>query len=136
MAPPAPPPGDRRGPTGPDDETRPVPVQPAAPSIAPEPGRARKIDRWAAPAPDARPYRSSFVGMAGMAMMLFIILASEAVLPWYAIAALTLVWVAGLVTGTRWFVSSPGRVLLLPVLMAALWLGTLMGGVTLLGWGT
>jgi hypothetical protein len=136
MPPPAPSSGDQRGPTGPDDETRPVPVDPVAPPIAPEPRRTRKIDRWTAPPPDARPYRSSFVGMAGMAMMLFIVLASGAVLPWWAIAALTVVWAAALLKGIRWFVRHPGRVLLLPLLMLVLWLGTLMGGVALFGWGT
>lgn len=76
------------------------------------------------------------MGMAGLAMMLFIILASSAVLPWWTIAALTVVWLAALVKGTRWFVAHPTRVLLLPFLMAALWLGTLMGGVLLFGWGS
>ena len=124
-------PHDPHGQAGPD-ETQPVP---AAPPIAPEPRQARKIDRWAAPAPDARPYRASFIGMAGMATMLFLILASGTVLPWYAIAALTIVWVAALVQGTRWFLSNPTRVLLLPVLLLLLWLVTLMLGVTLFGWG-
>lgn len=126
-------PRDEHGRTGPDDETQPVP---AAPPLAPEPRRPRKIDRWAAPAPNARPYRSSFIGMAGMAAVLFIILASGAVLPWYAIAALTLVWLAALVKGTRWFLSSPTKVLLLPLLMLLVWLSTLMLGVALFGWGT
>jgi hypothetical protein len=74
--------------------------------------------------------------MAGLAMMLFIILASGAVLPWYAIAALTLVWVAALVQGARWFVRSPVKVLMLPLLVLGLWLGTLMLGVAAFGWGT
>ena len=96
----------------------------------------RGVDRWSAPPPDARPYRSSFVGMAGMAMMLFIILASGTVLPWYAIAALTVVWLAAMVVGTRWFLRHPTRVLLLPLVMALLWLGVLMGGVLLFEWGS
>jgi hypothetical protein len=134
MTPPAQPPAGGRGPTDPDDETQPVP---AGFPIAPEPARERRrIDRWGAPPPDARPYRSSFVGMALLATMLFIILASGAVMPWYAIAALTVVWLAALVKGARWFVTRPGKVLLLPFLVAALWLGTLMGGVALFGWGT
>ena len=95
----------------------------------------RRVDRWAAPPPDARPYRSSFVGMAGMATMLFVILASGTVLPWYAIAALTLVWVAAMVKGARWFLRHPIRVLLLPVAMVLLWLAVLMGGVLAFGWG-
>lgn len=133
MTPAADPAGDGTA-SGPDHDTEPIPV---APPLAPEPGRPRRrVDRWTAPAPDARPYRSSFIGMAGMAMMLFLILASGAVLPWYAIAALTLVWVAVLVRGARWFLRSPVKVLLLPVLMLVLWLATLMLGVRLLGWGT
>ena len=135
MTPAAQPPADgRRRTAGPDDETQPVP---APPPIAPEPGRPRRrIDRWAAPPPDARPYRSSFIGMCGMAMMLFIILASGAVLPWYAIAALTVVWLAALVQGARLFLRSPVTVLLLPVLVLGLWLATLMLGVSFFGWGT
>ena len=132
MTPPSRPSDDGRRRAGPDAETEPIPV---APPIAPEPRRGRVIDRWAAPPPDARPYRSSFIGMAGLAMMLFIILASGAVLPWYAIAVLTLVWLAALVQGARWFVRSPGKVLLLPLLMLGSWLGTLMLGVSLFGWG-
>lgn len=105
--------------------------------MAPEPARERRrIDRWSAPRPNARPYRNSFIGMIGMAMVLFIILASGAVLPWYAIAALTVVWLAALVRGAQWFVSRPNRVLLLPVLVLGLWLAVLMAGVALFGWGT
>ncbi len=135
MQPPAEPrePGHSRGGAGDEPETQPLP---AAPPIAPEPREPRKIDRWAAPSPDARPYRGSFIGMAGMAMMLFIILASGAVLPWYAIAGLTVVWVAALLQGTRWFVSAPVKVLLLPLGMLVLWLTTLMLGVSLVGWGS
>jgi hypothetical protein len=133
MTPPTSPPAGS-GPAGSDDETQPIP---AGPPIAPEPGRPRRrVDRWGAPPPDARPYRSSFIGMAGMAMMLFVILASGTVMPWWAIAALTVMWLAGLVRGTRWFLVHPTRVLLLPVLMCALWLGVLMGGVLLFGWGS
>jgi hypothetical protein len=138
----APPPGDDgredRG-AGEDDDTEPVP---AAPPIAPEPGRSgvtrsgRRVDKWSAPRPDARPYRSSFIGMAGMAMVLFIILASGAVLPWWVIAALTVMWLAALVRAARWFVTHPTRVLLVPLLVLGLWLAFLMGGVLAFGWGS
>jgi hypothetical protein len=135
MTPPAQPPErDGAGSTGPDDETTPIPV---GPPLAPEPARERRrIDRWAAPPPNARPYRNSFIGMIGLAMALFIILASGAMLPWYAIAALTVVWLAALVRGAQWFVSRPNRVLLLPLLVLGLWLAVLMAGVALFGWGT
>jgi hypothetical protein len=111
-----------------------VPV-PVSREIAAEPSRGRRIDRWAGPRPDARPYRSSFIGMIGMAMMLFIILASGAVLPWYVIAGLTVVWLLALARGARWFLESPTKVLMLPLLVLLLWLGTLMAGVALFGWG-
>jgi hypothetical protein len=130
------PPEDR--PEGADDETQ---LVPAAPPIAPEPsgeraGSGRRIDRWSAPPPNARPYRSSFIGMAGLATMLFIILASGSVLPWYVVAALTIIWAAALVRGTKWFLTNPTKVLLLPLLMLVIWLAALMGGALLFGWGT
>ena len=106
--------------------------------IGPDPDRTReapKVDRWSAPRADARPQRSSFIGMAGMAMMLFLILASGAVIPWWGIVALTLVWIAALVQGTRWFMTRPGRVVALAVGMLVLWLVVLYGGAVLLDWG-
>jgi hypothetical protein len=132
MTPPAQPRDEHRPRRTEPDDTEPVPV---APPIAPEPRRHRAIDRWAAPAPDARPYRSSFIGMAGLAMTLFIILASGAVLPWIVIAALTVVWAAALFQGTRWFLSSPVKMMLLPVVVLGIWLTTLILGATLFGWG-
>ncbi len=114
-----------------DDETQPMPLG----GIAPGPKQPRRIDRWAAPRPDARPYRSSFIGMAGLAMMLFLILASGSVLPWWVIAVLILVWVAALVRASRWFLTRPRRVLATPVVVLAIWLVVLMGGAFAFGWG-
>ena len=79
--------------------------------------------------------RGNLIGMAGMAMMLFLILASGAVIPWWGIVALTLVWIAALVQGTRWFMTRPGRVVALAVGMLVLWLVVLYGGAVLLDWG-
>ena len=117
------------------DPTREVPtasspVPPEAPPLA-----RSSVDRWTAPGPSARPQRASFIGMAGMAMTLFLILASGAVIPWWGLVLLTLVWVAALVQGTRWFMDHPGRVVALPVGMLALWLVVLYGGAALLDWG-
>ena len=117
------------GPSPSEDETQPVPLG----GIAPEPGR---IDRWGAPRPNARPYRSSFIGMAGLAMDLFLILASGSVLPWWVVAVLTLVWVAAVVRASRWFLTRPRMVLLTPVVVLLIWLVTLMGGAFAFGWGT
>jgi hypothetical protein len=114
--------------TGPDPErTREVPEAP--------PLDRSTVDRWGAPRADARMQRSSFVGMAGMAMVLFLILASGTVMPWWAMAALALVWLVGLVRAAQWFMSHPRRVVAIPVGLAALWLAVLMGGAFGLGWG-
>lgn len=117
------------GPSPSEDETQAFPVG----GIVPEPGR---IDRWGAPRPNARPYRSSFIGMAGLAMDLFLILASGSVLPWWVVAVLVLVWVAAVVRASRWFLTRPRMVLLTPVVVLVIWLVTLMGGAFAFGWGT
>ena len=83
---------------------------------------------------DARDVLGSFVGMAGMAAMLFIVLASGLVAPWWAVTLLTLVWVVLLVLGTRWFMRRPWWVAALPVVMALVWVGTISAGAALLGW--
>ena len=93
------------------------------------------VDRWTGSPATARPQRSSFIGMSGMAMVLFLILASGAVLPWWAMVLLTLVWVVALVQSARWFMTHPGRVVATPVVMVALWLAVLYGGAIWLDWG-
>ena len=120
------------GPSPSDDETQALPLG----GIAPEPREPHRIDRWGAPRPNAQPYRSSFIGMAGLAMDLFLILASGSVLPWWVLAVLVLVWVAALVRASRWFLTRPRRVLVVPVVVFVIWLVTLMGGAFAFGWGT
>ena len=120
------------GPSPSDDETQALPLG----GIAPEPRQPDLIDRWGAPRPNAQPYRSSFIGMAGLAMDLFLILASGSVLPWWVVAVLVLVWVAALVRSARWFLTRPRWVLVTPVVVLVIWLVTLMGGAFAFGWGT
>jgi hypothetical protein len=110
-----------------DDGTRELPEAP--------PLDRSTVDRWRAPRADARPQRGSFIGMAGMAMVLFLILASGTVIPWWGLVVLSLVWVGALVQGARWFMTRPGLVMALPVGMLVLWLVVLFGGATLLDWG-
>jgi len=83
---------------------------------------------------DARHLLGSFIGMIGMACALFLVLASGLVAPWWAVVLLTLVWIALFVLGTRWFMHHPWRVAALPVVMAAVWFGTVMAGAFLLDW--
>ena len=83
---------------------------------------------------DARDVLGSFIGMAGMAAMLFIVLASGLLAPWWAVTLLTLVWLVLFVLGARWFMSRPWWVAALPVVMALIWVGTISVGAALLGW--
>lgn len=110
------------------DRTREVPEAP--------PLDRSSVDRWTAPRASARPQRSSFIGMAGLAMVLFLILASGAVVPLWAIGLLTLVWVLALVQSARWFMTHPSRVVAAPMLMTVLWLAVVYGGAVWLDWGS
>ena len=83
---------------------------------------------------DARDVLGSFIGMAGMAAMLFIVLASGLVAPWWAVTLMALVWLALLVLGARWFMRRPWWVALLPVVMALVWVGTISAGAAFLDW--
>jgi hypothetical protein len=92
-------------------------------SSSPEPRRA-----------DARPVLGSFLGMGGMACVLFLVLASGLVAPWYGVVALAVVWVVLLVVGVRWFMTHPWRVAALPVVMVVVWFATVTTGAALLDW--
>jgi hypothetical protein len=87
-----------------------------------------------APRPDARPVVGSFLGMGGMACVLFLVLASGLVAPWYGVALLCLVWVVLFVIGVRWFMSHPWRVAALPVVMTVVWFATVTAGAAFLDW--
>jgi hypothetical protein len=113
--------------------------------LEPQPDRTREVEaarvdpsmvgRWSPPRTTARPQRSSFVGIACLAMVLFLILASGTVIPWWGLVVLSLVWVAALVQSARWFMANPRGVLGLAAGMLVLWLAVLYGGAVLLGWG-
>lgn len=85
--------------------------------------------------PDARAVRGSFAGMIGMASVLFLVLASVLFAPWWAVTLLTLVWLVLFVLGTRWFMTRPRRVALLPVVMLVVWFASAVAGARYLGWG-
>lgn len=83
---------------------------------------------------DARHLLGSFVGMSGMACVLFLVLASGLVAPAWAVALLTLVWLVLFVLGVRWFMRHPWRVAALPLVMAAVWFGGVTAGAVFLDW--
>jgi hypothetical protein len=79
--------------------------------------------------PVARPYRWSFVGMGGLAMLLFLDLGTAAVAPWWVTALFVLLWIVLFGLACRWFIHRPVRVAVLPVLGFCLWLATVLTGV-------
>jgi hypothetical protein len=77
----------------------------------------------------------SFIGMAGMAVVLFMNFAAGSVVPWWGVALLVTIWLALFVQACRWFVDHPVRVFWLPFVDAAVWFAFLLGGEALWGWG-
>jgi hypothetical protein len=75
-----------------------------------------------------------FVGMSGMACVLFLDLATAGVAPWWVTTLFLLLWVVLFAIGARWFLPHPGRVPWLPVIAFAVWMPTIYVGVWSLGW--
>lgn len=76
----------------------------------------------------------SFIGMAGLAVVLFVYGASATVIPAWAVVVLLLVWLVVFALACRWFLTRPLRVLALPVVALALWFGAIFGGAKAFGW--
>jgi hypothetical protein len=96
----------------------------------PDPADDSRSDRPA----DARHLIGSFIGMTGMACVLFVVLASGLVAPLWAVALMSLVWLVLLVVGTRWFMTHPWRVAALPVVVLVVWFAAVSAGAAFLGW--
>ena len=75
-----------------------------------------------------------FVGMGGMACVLFLDLGTAAIAPWWVTALLLMLWVVLFAVAARWFVPHPRRVPWLPLLAFAVWLPTIVVGTRSLGW--
>ena len=77
---------------------------------------------------NVRRLRSSFIGMALLTAVGFVILASLTFLPWWAVVPLTLVWLVLMrAAGAVWFTTHPRRVLLTPAWLMLLWLAVALG---------
>ncbi|MCW2757973.1 MAG: hypothetical protein JWO46_1719 [Nocardioidaceae bacterium] len=73
------------------------------------------------------PRRSGgFVGIGGLACLLFIILGAARALPWWGVVLMVAFWLVLLVVATRWFTPHPVRVMLLPVVGFAVWVGAVL----------
>ena len=76
----------------------------------------------------------AYVGLAGLAPLLFLVLASVLVAPTGAVVALAVVWLLLFTLALRWFGPHPWRVAALPLVMLGVWLTTLSLGDAFLGW--
>jgi len=71
-----------------------------------------------------------------MACVAFLIGATSVAVgaPWWAIAALVVIWLAALVLAIGWFDTRPRTVALIPVVVAVIWFATVVGGALFLDW--
>ena len=76
-----------------------------------------------------------FVGMGGMACLLFLDLGTAGVAPWWVTLLFLVLWVVLFAVASRWFLPHPRRVPWLPLLGFVVWLPTIVLGTRQLGWG-
>ena len=75
-----------------------------------------------------------FVGMGAMACMLFLVVATAWIAPWWVTLLMLVLWTMLFLTGTRWFEPHPKRVLWLPAVVFLVWAPVISVGVRALGW--
>ena len=76
-----------------------------------------------------------FVGMGALACVLFLVVGTAGIAPWWVTALLVAFWLVLLLIGTRLFVPRPERVPWLAALGLVVWLVTIVLGTSRLGWG-
>jgi hypothetical protein len=76
-----------------------------------------------------------FVGMGGLACLLFLDIGTAGIAPWWVTLLLVLLGVVLIVIGSRWWVSRPGGVPWLAVVGFVVWLTVIALGTSQLGWG-
>ena len=70
---------------------------------------------------DIRVYRDSFIGMALLACTPFLIFGALEVYGWLLAVVMFVLWCGLVLTGTRWFMPHPRRVVYLGVAGFAMW---------------
>jgi hypothetical protein len=76
----------------------------------------------------------SWIGMGGLAVMLFPYAFSGLLAPVWAVVVLLLLWAVLFGLGCKWFMHKPYHVLALPLVAAVIWFGGINLGGWLLGW--
>jgi hypothetical protein len=86
------------------------------------------------PRPPLSPW--PFAGLVGLACVAFLIGATPIAVgaPWWAITLLVVVWLVTLLLAIAWFTTRPRAVAAIPVVVALVWLGTVLAGARYLGW--
>ena len=76
------------------------------------------------------------VGLIGLTSVVFLIGATPIAVgaPWWAISVLVVVWLVALLLAIAWFTTRPRAVAVIPVVVALVWLGTVLAGARYLGW--
>ena len=77
-----------------------------------------------------------FAGLVGLACVAFLIGATPLVVgaPWWVVVLLALLWCGTLLVAIAWFTTRPRAVAALPVVVAGVWLATMLVGAARLGW--
>jgi hypothetical protein len=75
-----------------------------------------------------------FIGMGAMACVLFLVVATAWIAPWWVTLLLLVLWAAFLLTGSRWFEPHPTRVPWLALVVFATWAALVSVGVRVWGW--
>ncbi len=75
-----------------------------------------------------------FVGFAGLACLMFLVLATVVVVPWWVSVLFLLLWLVLFVLATRWFLPHPRRTVWLPVLGLVVWAPVVSVGTRAWGW--
>ena len=75
-----------------------------------------------------------FIGVGGMACLLFLMLATVVVAPWWVSLLFLLLWLVLFVVATRWFLPHPRRVPWLAVAGLLVWAPVVSVGSRAWGW--
>jgi hypothetical protein len=75
-----------------------------------------------------------FVGMGGLACVLFLDLATANIAPWWVTVLFVVLWLLLLLQATRWFLPRPGHVPMLALVGFVVWIATIVFGSAQLGW--
>lgn len=90
--------------------------------------RRRKIGRAGAVSP------VPFIGMALMAVTLFLYVYAVVIVPWFVLIAMLLLWLFLMLECVRVWSSHPRRLIAIPIFATVVWAGIVIGGAFAFDW--